>query len=296
MTWIAWATIGYFLNAVALAVDKALLNRREMKDPAVYTLLISILGLLVLILAPWGFQWPSSTALAWGLGSGVFFTLGLWLMFTVLGQGEASRVPAFIGSLNPVFVLIGSFLFLQERLTVTGSLAFLFLVLGGWLMVGGHGGLNRRSLVLAVLSAAAFGAAYVLLKLTFNETNFIPGLIWSRLGGFCSALLLLLIPGTWQRFRQSSGSQGGLKLAFIGGQAAGALSGLLNSYAITLASVTLVNALQGIQYVFLLGLAGLVSVRFSWLFKDEFSPVVLGRKLGGTLLIVVGLWLLSVTA
>ncbi|MBI5465762.1 MAG: DMT family transporter [Candidatus Kerfeldbacteria bacterium] len=293
MTWITWATVGYFLNAVALAVDKALLNRREMKDPAVYTLLISILGLLVFVLAPWGFAWPSLTALTWGLGSGVFFTLGLWLMFTVLGQGEASRVPAFIGSLNPVFVFLGSFWLLQERLTMAGSLAFVVLVLGGWLMVGGHGGLNRRSLILAVVSAAAFGAAYVFLKITFAETNFISGLIWSRLGGFGSALLLLFIPGTWQRFRLSSQSQGGVKLAFLGGQVSGALAGLFNSYAITLASVTLVNALQGIQYVFLLALAGLVSFRFPWFFQDEFSGRLAVRKLGGTLFIVAGLWLLS---
>jgi len=294
MGWIAWATLGYFLNAIAVAVDKALLGQRGMKDPAVYTILIATLGLFVFVLAPFGLERPTAASLTWGVLSGVFFTLGLWSMFTVLGRGEASRVPAFIGSLNPLFVFLGSFLFLSERLNTLEAVAFALLVGGGLLMVGGHGGLGRRDLFLAVASSAAFGIAFVLLKLTFSETNFISGLVWSRLGGFLAALALFLVPGTWSDLRLSFSAGGKVQLAFVGGQLAGATAGLLNSYAITLASVTLVNALQGVQYVFLLIMAALVSFRWPQLFHDEFSPAVAGRKIGGTLLIVGALWLLSV--
>lgn len=293
MNWIVWATVGYFLNALAVAIDKALLRRREMGNPAVYTLLISCLGLLVLVLAPFGLEWPTIKVLALGLGSGVCFTLGLWLMFMVLQKGEASRVPAFIGSLNPVFVFLGSFLLAGEHLSLGEGAAFGCLVAGGLLMVGGSGGLSRRAMGTAVASSAVFGLAYVLLKLTFGEANFISGLVWSRLGGFVAALALLLLPGTIKGLRSSAGSATGMKFAMLGGQALAAAGGLMNSFAITMASVTLVNALQGIQYVFLLALAALVSFKFPQFFRDEFSFAAVLRKASGTVLIVLGLALLG---
>lgn len=296
MIWIFWATLGYLLNATAIAVDKSLLNRQEMKDPAVYTILLSTLGLLVFVLSPWGLVWPTSKVLWLGLGTGVFFALGLWTMFTVLRIGEASRVPAFIGSLNPIFVFIFSWWLMSERLSGLGLLAFALLAAGGFLMVGKSGGLKGKWFWLAILSAVAFGLSYVLLKLTFNETNFISGLIWTRFGQFIASLGLLFIPGTWRNYQTSFSSGSGVKFAFLAGQSAGALSGLLNSFAISLASVTFVNALQGVQYVFLLIMAAVVSFRFPNFFKDEFSRQAIAFKVGGTVLIVLGLWCLSLAA
>ena len=294
MGWIAWATIGYFFNALAIAVDKALLGRREVASPAAYTITISSLGLLVLVLIPFGFAYQGLAPALVGLASGFAFTLGLWLMFTVLKLGEASRVPAFIGTLSPLFVFALSFVLIAERLSPLGVLAFLLLVAGGFFMVGGKGGLNKRQVWLSVASATAFGLAYVLLKVTFLETQFVSALVWTRVGGFASSLLLLFIPGTWQAFRSGVRQSGsGVKASFIGGQLSGAVAGLINSYAISLASVTLVNALQGVQYVFLLGMAALVSFRFPQLFRDEFSGSVLWRKVIGTVALVLGLWLLS---
>jgi drug/metabolite transporter (DMT)-like permease len=294
MTWLWWATIGYFLNAVAIVIDKTLLGRREIKDPAAYTLFISALGLLVIVLAPWGLEIPSTRALMWGLLSGTAFTLGLWLMFNVLKVGEASRVPAFIGSLSPVFIFILAWLWLGEHLSGLQFIAFLFLVLGGFLMVGGAGGLKKRPLLLAIAASLAFALAYVWIKFTFLETNYISGLIWTRFGGFASSLLLFFIPGTWRAWRNSiKQSTGGVKLVFIAGQTSGALSGLLISYAITLTSVTLVNALQGLQYVFLLIMSVLISSHWPQFFHDEFSGHVLWRKLFGVGAIGAGLWLLS---
>lgn len=293
MSWIVWATLGYLMNAVALATDKALLARRSVGNPAVYTLSISALGLLVLLLIPFGFSWPGFAYVWYALGSGLAFTLGLWLLFVVLERGEASRVPAFVGALSPVFVFSAAYFFLGERLVITEVFAFALLCLGGFTMVGGPGGLSMRYKFFAIVAAASFGLAAVCLKLAFLGSTFVTGLILTRLSGFAASLLLLLIPGTWAAFRQGVGhSQGGARFAFIGGQVAGAASGLLNNYAITIASVTLVNALQGVQYVFLLIISLVVSAHFPALFKEQFSGGVAWRKLIGTLAIGFGLWLL----
>src|SRR3989344_4967684 len=116
MGWIGWAAIGYFFNAIVAIVDKSLLKRERLDNPAVYTFAISCLGLLALVLVPFGWHNPSLLGWWYGLGSGACFTAALWSLFTVLKQGEASRVPAYIGSLNPLFVFGASFFLIGERL------------------------------------------------------------------------------------------------------------------------------------------------------------------------------------
>ena len=63
---------------------------------------------------------------------------------------------------------------------------------------------------------------------------------------------------------------------------------LLQSYAISLGSVTAVNALQGTQYVFLLGLTAVVSLWFPKLFHEYYAihetiHAILGESNGGQL-------------
>ncbi len=294
MTWLIWASVGYFFNALVALVDKSLLGRERLDNPAVYTFAISCLGLLALVLVPFGWQTPSFIGWVWGLASGLCFTAALWVMFTVLKSGEASRVPAYIGSLNPLFVFAVSFLLIGERLALEQLLAFVVLVLGGFMMVSGRGGLNKKQISLAVLSSAIFGMAFVFLKLTFMETSFITGLVLSRTGAFLSGLLLLFLPGTLSSFSHMvKQTSGGIKFSFLAGQASGALAGVLNSYAVSLASVTLVQSLQGMQYVFILVLALLISYKWPQLLREEISSDVLVRKIIGIIFIAGGLWWLS---
>ena len=79
---------------------------------------------------------------------------------------------------------------------------------------------------------------------------------------------------------------------FVGDKLLAAGAFLLQSYAISLGSVTVVNALQGTQYVVLLLIAAAVSVRWPQLFHEEFSRVAWWRKIGGVVLVSLGVALL----
>ena len=68
---------------------------------------------------------------------------------------------------------------------------------------------------------------------------------------------------------------------------------LLQNYAIFLGSVALVNALQGVQYAFLLVLGGLISVFYPNLLKENISTKVVIQKLTAVLLISIGLYFLA---
>ena len=82
---------------------------------------------------------------------------------------------------------------------------------------------------------------------------------------------------------------------FIFGQTSGALSFILVNYTIAVsASVALVNALQGLQYIFLLIIVFSLSWRFPNLLEEKITPSVLIKKIIATALIIGGLFTLFI--
>ena len=67
---------------------------------------------------------------------------------------------------------------------------------------------------------------------------------------------------------------------------------LLIQYAIFLGSVTIVNALAGVQYAFLLILVGVMSKFFPKRFREEYSRAEIIQEIISVLVISVGLILL----
>ena len=111
----------------------------------------------------------------------------------------------------------------------------------------------------------------------FIDQAFISGFVWSRIGGFLMALSFLLIPSArrgilHQPRQKNKGSTAGL---FVTGQVAGALGFVLVNYAISLAPVSLVNAMQGVQYTFLLVMVILLSKKFLKILSDKLFGGVL---------------------
>ncbi|MFH1111941.1 MAG: DMT family transporter, partial [Patescibacteria group bacterium] len=291
--WLIWTVVAYFFNAIAVLIDKSLFYTKTVTKPAAYVITICTLGLLVFILAPWGFYFPGVWPWFLSLGAGLCFTIALWLLFISLQKGEASRVTSFIGAWSPIFVLIASYLLINETLSRYEIMAFVFLVLGGFLIVSGRGGLSNHAKYTALASALSFALFYTLSKQVFTVTDFINGLIWIRIAAFAFALPLLFIPSTIPAIKQSFSTKPAAKFAFVCGQISAALSALVVNYAISLGSVSLVNALQGLQYVFLLFLVMMFSWKWPKLLSEEFSGSVLARKLAAIVLIVGGLSILA---
>lgn len=291
--WLAWTIVGYTLNAVSISIDKALFFTKQIRRPAAYVVTICVLGLLVFVLAPWGLHLPTFRGAWLSLLAGAFFVGGLWLLFISLQHGEASRVTSFIGAWSPIFVLLTTYWLIGEKLTWLELGAFILLVLGGFLIANGRGGLDKRGRWLAFGSAIGFALFYALSKEVFKEIDFINGLIWIRVTSFLFAMLLFIIPSTWPAIKESLVVKTKAKLAFFGGQASSALSSLLINYAISLGSVTLINALQGLQYVFLLLIVALLSLKRPLLLKEELGGHILVRKLIAIVLIGFGLALIA---
>ena len=296
MTWFLFAIAGYFSNAVVGVIDKFLLGQRLITKPPVYTFYIGVLSIFALVLAPFGLAWPGLSQFLIALLAGGLFLLGLLYLFEALDIGSASRVLPAIGGLTPILVLTLSFVFLDERLSLLQLIAFLLLVFGGILILFKKEQKEKqerrfRFITLAILFTAI---SLVLIKYVFLHQNFISGFIWTRIGSFLAALLFLI----WPKLRHSifeTGRRvkGGLNLLLFSNKAVAGGASLLINLAISQTSVALVNAMQGVQYVFLLILTLILSKKFPKILEEKISGKILFQKILAILLIGGGLIILT---
>lgn len=295
MSWITIVLAGHFLNALAFLMDKFLLTKK-IPSPFVYAFFIGLLGILGLVLIPFGFSVPAGVEIARALIAGATFVLALVFFFVGLKENEASRVVPLTGGFVPAFTFVLAYFFLAERLGMTEILAFATLVVGGVLITierKGHG--SKKGYIYAVIAALVFAISFVITKQVYINLEFINGFVWSRIGGFLMALSFLLIPsarhGIFNQPKQKN--QGSTAALFFTGQIAGALGFVLVNYAISLASVSLVNAMQGVQYAFLMIMIILLAKKFPKIMSEKLTGAVLAQKIFAIILISIGIGLIA---
>ena len=291
--WIIVITIGYLLNAVSSLINKILLNK-DIPNPVVYTFYIPVLGLIVFLLAPFGFAWIGLELFIISMISGILFTYALLSMFKALARDDISRVTPLIGGLQPIFVFLMAYLILGERLVTTQLLAFILILAGGILItiqLNKNKSQSSRMFFLSSLASFLFATSFVLTKYIFNNTEFISGFIWIRIGAFVGALLLLLSAANRKAiFHGNKKIKKSTSIIFILGQLAGAVAFIMINWAISLGSVTFVNALQGLQYVFLFLLVLLLMRKRPNLLGEDMSKKVVIQKIVAILLIAIGMY------
>jgi drug/metabolite transporter (DMT)-like permease len=301
MTWLFITIFAYFLYAINSAIDKRLLSK-PLPNPAVYSFYVGILSIFALIFIPFGFIWPGFPQLIISLLVGSVFLFTLFVFFQTLKKDEVSRVVPIIGGITPIFVFILSYLFLGERLSWNQALAFLFLVSGGILLSIRRNEIfgaeqkkySLQKFGMPILTAFLFGIFYVSIKFVFLHQPFISGFIWTRIGSFLTAFLLL-IPSKNRKliFKTTKNLEIKTGALIIFNKTLAGLAFILLNYAIYLGSVTLVNALQGIQYVFLLILIVFMSKASFLILNEKINKFVIIQKVFAILLIGIGLIILS---
>jgi drug/metabolite transporter (DMT)-like permease len=153
---------------------------------------------------------------------------------------------------------------------------------------------NFSLISLEVWVAFLFALSAVLMKYAFEGGGDISGFLWSRLGSVGAALFLMADPEVRNRLRFYRFRKEGLRTEFIflATRILTGIAPLIVWVAIALGSVSLVNALQGIQYPILFILALLFSRRWPQIFKEEMAWQSIAQKSAATLLIAIGLALL----
>ena len=306
MTWLSIVVISYLLLAFVNLIDKFLLDK-VLSDSKVYAFLISILGSLVLLAAPWFLLWPGTFLLIFQLLTGALFPLALFFMFQALRHGDASKVTVLIGGLIPIFTIAFSFIFLNERYTL-GQWAGMGLLLLGTFMIAllptsekktrAQAANNKKlAFYFSLGCALVYAIFFIATKYAYNHHNFLSSFIWIRMGSFLAALLMIVRKKDRRQIlgslRSGHSSKPKNQFVIIGNQALGAFAFVLQNYAISFGSVAIFNALQGVQFGFLLIFGWLFTIFNPRMIKENISRQVVIPKIVAIVLISVGLYFLT---
>ncbi len=110
MSWLLVTISAYFLFAIVALVDKYLLGGL-MPSPKVYAFYVAALGILALVLIPFGFLIPAPFQIFLALLAGIFHILAIFTYFSGLQYFETSRIVPAIGGLLPLFVFGLTYIF-----------------------------------------------------------------------------------------------------------------------------------------------------------------------------------------
>lgn len=305
MTWALVALLGYFFSAVSAAFDKFLLSDR-IPTPAVYAFFVSLFSLFALGFAPFGFHLLDNGTTITLLLSGMTFVYGLVAFYAAVKRHEVSRVAPLVGTIISLVAFLAVFLpGMAGEVAVDGRyiMALVLLIIGG-LLISFDLPLRRGEHIswYIVLAGILMGMSFLFLKAGYAGTDFVNGLVWSRLGMTLAGLTLFIVPlfrhqilaqftGFGHRSSRAA-STGGL---FLLNKTTAGLGTFLVAYATYLGSVSFVQALSGMQYVFLLFLTFPLSFRYPQVFGERLHFWDWFQKVVAVGIIGFGLWLATMS-
>ena len=152
MWWLVIVILAHLLYALVFITDKYILSR-PLPYPIVYAFYVGVLSIVILLLVPFGFYFPSRLELGVVLLAGIAQIAGWVFFYKALNKGEVSRIVPFVGSFIAVFILILSTLLIGEHLAKQQILAFILLVLGGLTISFKKGKIFPRAFGLAFIGA-----------------------------------------------------------------------------------------------------------------------------------------------
>jgi drug/metabolite transporter (DMT)-like permease len=300
MNWFLFALAGYFLYAFVSTINKVLLRQPATTKPVVYTFYVGVLSIFTFLIIPFGsFQWPGALNFFLDVGAGFLMFVYLLAFYCALDKNEASRAVPLIGGLMPVLVLSAAYLFLAERLNFFQFLACALLIMGGVLISfkktksGFKEDLNEVKYIFLAIGLGAF--YWILMKYLFSGQGFVTGFAWTRLGLVLAAFCALLIP-SWRQAIAGSRKQMAFGLGFVlvfSKILAGAGSLLVHLALSQGGSASLVNAMAGTEYAFLLLFTFSFSKKYPQLLKEKTGPGILALKISAILAIAAGLAILG---
>lgn len=292
-TWLALAIAAQFIFAVTVLVDKHIVVRAaHIGRPLVYAFYVGVLSGAVIVLAPFGVSFPPTAVFWFSLVSGSSFVAAVFFIYSAFKIARASDVAPVVGALSAITVLAFAWFFLEGDIRTSVLPAVLLLAVGTVLISRFH--FRGSALAFAFLSGTSLGVSVFFTKLAFIEVGFLDGFFWTRIAACAAALSLLVIPNIRKAiFHGTKHATNRAKALVIANKALGGTASIAMAYAVSLGSVTIVNALSGIQFVFLFIFALIFAKRMPRLADSAMTHGHGGWQTGiGVAFIVSGLALI----
>lgn len=305
MSWLTLTIIAQLLNSIVALFDKYFVTSKKVTTPLLYVFYTGVLACIgVLIYVPSLFIAHNALprfALVGMIDVSNFLIISaavisqlfaLWTLFSALKKNDASDVVPVIGSFSAVFALVISFVFLQVVLPAHFTIGFALLVLGTLFI--SHLRFSKKVFAFSLFSGLGFALHGILLKHGLAQTGFDTGFFWfSILMTFYSGLLIcvprirvLLKSQKKEKHIKTTGSLLVLNKLIAG------FAGVLLIKAIEIGEVSLIQALGGLQFLFLFVLALILSPYTSIDFGEKMKRKDLYQKLIAISIIFIGFVLL----
>lgn len=291
-SWLALAVLAQFVFAITTLVDKHIVVRAQhIGRPVVYTFYVSLLSGFVIVLFPF-VHVPDERVFALSLINAVAFTSAIYLLYNGLARARASDVSPAVGGVSAIMAMLLAAILIEGDVG-QHFLAILLLAAGTAVISRFH--FSPSAFYYTLAAGCAFGLAAVTAKLVFLEVPFLDGFFWTRMMNVVCALSLLLVPPVRRAiFHGGKHSTRKAKGLVLGNKILGGIAAAMTAFAVSIGSVSVVNALGGMQFLFLFLFA---------LFLGRFIPVSearIGGKGGwhsflGVALIALGLAALALS-
>jgi len=298
--WLFLALLGNAVLAVVGVTDKLILTKSVPK-PIVFVFYSTIFILPLFLFLPFGVIFPT----VWGdhfifAVSGICFALGLWALYIGFQESEISHIGPLVGAATPLFVFLLANIFLGEKFTAIKLLAIFVLIFGSLVVSFEKSKLHNgwhRGMAWGVLAGLLFAVSHVTAKYAYDAYGFYNGFVWTKLWIGAFTLFLLPFPSVRALFRRRRdevppSSQAGAAGLVVVNKLLGILGVVLVQYAIALGSVSLVNALSGVQYAILIILVALISKFWPKILKENYTRKEIWQEASAVAIIGFGLVLL----
>jgi len=284
MTWLILAAVGQFLNAIVAVLDKYIVtDEKVLPRPFVYAfyscLFTGFWGVIYLVgfipgLSSIGVphfenvQSPSIQVVGMSFLAAYTFFMALVSMYDALKHADASDVMPVIGAMSAVSTFGMSYLFLGA--TVSSNFIWGIALLAVGTLLVSQMRFSKGVLLHTIHSGLFFALHYISMKGLFQETSFDDGFFWSRVGFVMFALSLLLVPAYYEKITEQTKkvTRKSGELVIVTKVLAGVAAFMLLK-ATDMGDVTVVQALDGLKYVFII----LISV-----LAGRFIPVAAGEN------------------
>jgi len=308
MSWILLATLGQFIGAVVVFLDKYIVSEEKaLPRPFVYAFYSCLLtGFWVFIfllgyipgMSSFGVPTfadvtkPTIQVVAMSFLSGYTLFMALVSLYDALKQTEATNVMPVVGAISTLATLTLSYFLLETTISSSFVWGVLILILGTLLVAQTLP--KKYTLLTMVHSGLFFGLHYITMKALFEETNFADGFFWSRVGLVAFALSLLMVPSYFKKITKRT-KEVTKKTGFIVllTKILAGISAFMLLKATDLGDVAVVQGLDGLKFVFIL----LITIFLGSLLPDsvvklDTRPRVVVQQMVYVLIITIGFLIL----
>ena len=300
--WFIIAFIAFFLLAIAAVIDKFLLTKSRIVPVsyAFYAVFLGALASSALLFFSRDFYFPQAELGTLVMG-GVAFYFGLYFLFLAVQKSEVSKVNPLSISLTPLFVFLLSLFLAVEFFSAPKFLAILLIILGSYFL--SQVGLPKTRLtsqgwLFILATCLMFAVSNTFSKIAYNELSFITAFVWLRWISLATALIFTAVFGGWRAaldLKEIETKKNRQKwLAFAIGQAAGGSGVILMQYAISLGSVTIVTALNGLQFFFVMLIVYVLSKFYPQILREDIQRRFVWQKVFWSLVIFSGVMIILI--